>query len=190
MTTASDDFNRANETPVASPWESVIGGGINLSGNLLLGTASTAKASRYNSGTWGDDQRVDAVIGGLSASANYAELYVRLTSGGNGYKVYTDGTSGGCAICRVDAGSEVVLQIVTGLTFTNGDTAGIGVSGTTLTVYKNNVAQTPTATDSTYTTGGLPGAGSYGAATIDDWTATDGGAAAASVKRLSLLGVG
>lgn len=173
MTTASDSFTRANETPVTTPWATVTPlGGMNLTSNALVGTASVARASLYNSGTWGNDQRVDAVIGALSATNNYPEVWVRGSTGGNGYKVYTDGTTGGTAIARVDAGAETTIQAVA-VAFANGDTLGIGIVGTTITLYKNGVAQTPTATDATYASG-LPGAGAYGVGTIDDWTATDG----------------
>lgn len=173
MTTAADSFTRANETPVATPWATVTPiGGMNLTSNALIGTASSPRASLYNSGTWGADQRVDVVVGALSAANNYAEAWVRGSTGGNGYKVYTDGTTGGTAIARMDAGAETTIQAVA-VAFTNGDTLGIGIVGTTLTLYKNGAAQTPTITDATYASG-LPGAGAYGVATIDDWAADDG----------------
>jgi hypothetical protein len=173
MTTASDAFTRANETPVASPWATVTPlGGLNLASNALTGVTDVARASLYNSGTWGNDQRVDVVVGNLQGGTRYAEAWVRGSTGGNGYKVYTDGTTGGTAIARMDAGSEVSLQAVA-VAFAAADTLGIGIVGTTITLYKNGVAQTPTATDATYASG-LPGAGAYGLATIDDWTADDG----------------
>jgi len=179
MTTASDSFTRANETPVASPWVTVTPlGGMNLTSNALVGVASNSRASLY-SGTWGNDQRVDAVVGALSTSNNYPEVWVRGSTGGNGYKVYTDGSTGGTAIARMDAGAETIIQAVS-VGFVNGDTLGIGIVGTTITLYKNGVAQTPTATDATYASG-LPGAGAYGVGTIDDWTATDGGGGAPAV---------
>jgi hypothetical protein len=174
MTTASDDFNRANETPIAAPWAAIVGGGANLTSNALASTAGTEKLSYYNSGTWGNNQEAEGVVGNLSESNNYAELLVRSGASGNGYSVYTDGVSGAghTEIARYDGGTPTVLQSIA-TTFANGDTLKIGVVGTTITMYKNGAAQTPTATDATYASGN-PGAGGFGAATIDNFSATDG----------------
>lgn len=180
MTTASDAFNRANETPVSTPWATVTPlGGLNLSANALTGVTDVARASLYNSGTWGDDQRVDVTVSNLLGGTRYAEAWVRGSTGGNGYKVYTDGTTGGTAIARMDAGAETTLQAVA-VAFSASDVLGIGIVGTTITLYKNGVAQTPTTTDATYSSG-LPGAGTYGLAIVDDWTANDGGGGDATV---------
>lgn len=177
MTTASDDFNRANESPVGAPWTSVIGGGANLSSNALTSTATTDRRSLY-SGTWGNDHIAHVNVGNLTSGVNYAAVCVRLatTGGGRGYEVYTDGVSGAghTEIARWDAGAATVLASVA-TTFVNGDKLSLRIAGTTLTVYKNDVS-VGTTTDSTYSSGN-PGCGAYQSGTVDNFSADDGAAA-------------
>lgn len=186
MTTASDDFNRANETPIASPWTSAVGSGANLTSNALTSTASTDKQSFY-SGTWGNDQECTATVGNLASNSRYAQLNLRLnaTSGGNGFSVYTDGASGSghTEFAAYTNGSQSVLGTIA-TTFANGDTMRFTVSGSSpnivLTCYKNGT-QVGQVTGQSGNNSGNPGAGAFGAATIDGWSATDNAAGGTSI---------
>lgn len=174
MTTASDNFNRANETPVAAPWASHVGGGCNLASNVLTSAGATLKVSSYT-GTWGNNQEAQGVVGALVSSTQYAGVAVRL-SGDDGYECYTDGVNGAghTAIARIDNGVETELAAFSPASaFVNGDLIKLTVNGTTLEMFKNG-ASLGTTTDATYASG-APGVILFDLATLDDWSATDGG---------------
>lgn len=179
---ASDNFNRANETPLAAPWATSYGGGMQLVSNVAQSTTSTDRGSYYT-GTWGADHSSEAVIGNLVNSTNYAGVLVRADGSGNAFQLGTDGASGAAHTFfgRWDAGSFTELAgIVT--TFANGDVIKLEVSGQspniTLTAFKNGV-QVGQLTGQSGHNGGNPGIGCYGLATVDNWSATDGQTAAA-----------
>lgn len=183
MTTASDNFNRANETPIASPWATTIGGGANLATNALTSVSTIDKRSHYT-GAWADDHESSGTVGNLATSSQYAILTVRADAGGNCFGVYTDGVSGAghTEFDRWTLGVQTTLNAIA-TTFVNGDLMRLTVTGQipaiTLTAYKwvagawsqvgqqTGIAVGPASGD--------PGAGAYGVATLDDWNGTDGG---------------
>ena len=181
MTTASDNFNRANETPIASPWVAAIGAGANLTLNVLTSIAATEKISYY-SAAWGNDHDVSGIVGTLVANVNYSEVTVRFDSAGSGFSVYTDGTAGTghTEFASYTAGAPTVLGAIASA-FANGDTIKLTVTGQSpnivLTAFKNGT-QIAQITGQTGKNSGNPGGGGYGIATIDDWSATDNAAAA------------
>lgn len=181
MTTASDDFTRgADEVPAAAPWLSVnvvgdIVGGARIDGTFdyLWAGGGAVRVSLYDGGTsWAADQTVDAVVGALGGGAHYAILVARFDVSGNGYAVDTDGPT--ATIYRVTAGLFTSIK-ATSITFVNGDTIGIRCAGNAILLRKNG-ADVDSVTDTTYPTGGRPGAGAFGNATIDAWLASDAGA--------------
>lgn len=176
MTTASDNFDRANETPLASPWANWTSAGALLSGNKATAAAAVTAASLYNSGTWSNDQEASGVVGNLGSTLRYACVGVRAgtSSGGSGYVCFTDGDSGSghTGIEKITNGTEIELKGVAA-TFTAGDTIGIRAVGTTISMWKNGT-QIDSTTDSTYSSGN-PGVWFYSQATIDDWQAADVG---------------
>jgi len=181
MPTRSDNFNRANETPIGSPWVSSVGGGALLVSNALTSTASTDRQSYYND-TWGSNQESFATVGNLSVRTNYAQLGVRMDSSGNALVLITDGTSGadGTEFGRLTSGSYTALGGIS-TTFSNGDRMRLTVSGASgsiiLRAFKDTGSGWSLVGELTGVTGpssGAPGAGAYGLATIDDWTGTDG----------------
>ena len=192
MTTASDDFNRANESPVASPWTTMLGGGAILSSNVLTSESAVDRRSFY-SGTWGNDQEASAVVGGLSSGDQYACLIVRAnaTSGGNAFEIQTDGVSGSghTSFGKWTNGAFSELGAIA-TTVANGDTLRLTVSGSSgsivLTAYKNG-GQVGQLTGQTGNNSGNPGAGAFGQlATVDTWSATDN-ASGSSISVLRYL---
>jgi len=148
MTTASDNFNRANETPLASPWTTTTGfSQMNLVSNAAEGSSSADSIAVYNSLTWGPNQTVSVVVGNLSTNNNYSGAGARWDTSGNGFFVWTDGTGGAghCGISSSAGGSETVLAN-SSTTFANGDTIGIDISGTspniTINLQKNGTTVT------------------------------------------------
>ena len=174
MTTASDNFDRANETPLASPWATGASVGVNLTSNQFKGSGNTDCTSLYNSGTWGNDQEAQITVGGgLASGTQYIGVSVRLSTTGNGYTFTTDGVTGTghSVIDRFDAGVTTEILAIT-MTATAGDILKLRVVGTRLTAYKNGVA-VGTVTSATYASG-FPGVSSFGANPIGDtWSATD-----------------
>lgn len=180
MTTRTDNFNRANENPIGSPWVSSIGGGAILSSNALT-SGGTDRVSYY-SDTWGADQESWGTVGNLVSGSNYAVIGVRLDSNGDGFAVVTDGAPGvgHTEFARYHNGAYTGLGGIA-TTFANGDRMRLTVSGTagliTLTAYKDTGSgwvQVGQITGQTGPNSGAPGAGAYGDATVDDWGGTDG----------------
>lgn len=173
MTTASDNFNRAAESPLGPPWISVtdLSGGANTDGSVV----TSAFGISIYAGTWGDNQWVQGIVGNLSAGTRYAILCVRYASDGRslGYEVHTDGVvgAGNTFIAKRIQGSVESIHVM-GSSFSNGDLMRFGAVGNTLTVYKNG-AEIGSVVDSAYPTGN-PGVGSNADGTIDDWLASDG----------------
>jgi hypothetical protein len=183
MTTHTDNFNRANETPLAAPWSTCFGGGARLVSNAITSVANTESGSYYFD-TWGADQESMATVGNLSPNTNYAELLVRADGSGNAFGLVTDGQSGAghTEFARWNAGTYTALGGVA-TTFANGDKMRLTVSGSsgsiTLTAYKDTGGgwvQVGQITGQTGPNSGAPGVAAYGLATIDDWTGTDGAA--------------
>lgn len=177
MTTASDNFNRANGG-LGSNWTTGIGT-LAISSNAVVGTSVTTSISFWATATntFGNDQESQVVVGNISTNIRYSAVAVR-ASGTRCYEAYTDGASGAghTAIARIDAGVETeILAVAT--TFTAGDVLKLGIVGTTLQMYKNGTAVGGTVTDATYASG-QPGIGTYDVATIDDWSASDGAGSA------------
>jgi hypothetical protein len=181
MTTRTDNFNRANETPLASPWGTCFGGGARLVSNAVTSTVSTESGSYY-ADTWGADQESMGTIGNLSPNNNYAELIVRGDGNGNAFVLATDGQSGAghTEFGRFTNGSFTLLDGVSA-TFANGDRMRLTVSGSsgsiTLTAYRDTGSgwtQVGQLTGQTGPNSGAPGVGAFGLATVDDWTGTDG----------------
>lgn len=181
MPTVSDNFNRANETPIGSPWASSIGGGANLTNNALTSIASGERLSFYT-GTFVADQESYGTVGNLVSNSQYAELAVRMDANGNAFVLFTDGDSGaGHTEFGVFANGSYSTLAGVATTFANGNRMRLTVSGAspniTLTAYKDTGGgwvQVGQITGVSGPNSGNPGAGAYGTATIDDWTGTDG----------------
>jgi hypothetical protein len=176
VATFTDDFNRANGG-LGANWTTATNAP-SIASNVVNSAASTTSIAYVATATqtFAADQKAQVTCGSVSASARYAGAVVRMASN-NGYEVYTDGSSGAghTEIARVTAGVETVLANFA-LTFTSSDTIGIEAVGTTLYILKNGVRSGST-TDATYATG-QPGISAYDAVGLDNFTATDGAAAA------------
>lgn len=182
MTTRTDSFNRANETPLASPWAACTRGGAALINNVVTASQSNQDQTSYYNDTWGNDQESMATVGNLAANTNFAMLLVRADGNGNAFLFSTDGQSGlgHTEFARYSSGSYTALGGIA-TAFANGDKARLTVSGTspniTLTAYKDSGSgwvQVGQLTGVTGPDSGAPGVGAYNTATIDDWTGTDG----------------
>ena len=173
--TRSDNFNRDAEVPLSPPWISALAGGVDSNGSLAYITTGeqNVHTSLYD-GVWGGNQWAQGTVGSLGAGA-FAILCVRstITTEPIGYEFHTNGLSGvgnTFIAMREVGGITAIRNIAT--TVANGDVMRFEVSLTTLSVYKNG-SFVDSVVDTTYSSG-QPGVGAYGAATVDDWSASDG----------------
>lgn len=182
MSVVSDDFQRANESPLAAPWANSIGGlftaGVTLVSNQASGVGAVNGLSQYSTGSWGRDQVCTAVVGALTAGTAFAGVGVRLNTAASGYILQTDGTT--TTLVRYNVG--VATNLVTGIgSVANGDTLQIRVAGPNLSCYKNG-ALIASATDSNLTLGN-PGILAAGPATLDNFFGSEIGAAFQPIAR-------
>lgn len=171
---ATDNFNRADETPIAAPWtKQGAGGNFNLSSNTMVKASSADDSMYYYSGAasspdqfseakivtkptsndWGPAVR----IGGTGVTGYFYDNYIndpQISKHING--VYTE-------IASLGGGDTTVV----------GDVERLEVSGTTLKAFINGVQKGSNATDASITSG-QPGIFWYeNSGAIDDWAGGD-----------------
>jgi hypothetical protein len=133
----SDNFNRANETPLASPWIEfyVSGGNINLSSNEVAGAAAT-DCVWHNSGASTTDGYSQVTI---ATSSNYNGPIIRGQTGTTScYFAYY-----GSNLARIYKFVNGAFTLISDSSWTSasGDIVKIEVSGTGLTYYINGASQ-------------------------------------------------
>lgn len=168
---ASDNFNRADESPLGTNWTQ--SGDFNL--RLLSNAVATDPAiGGYNYTYWSGS--------GTFATNQYAQVKVVAGNTSEWLGVSVRGSSGNMyyVMCSIGSGAEfgkIVSNTQTifssaGASVSANDVIKITVSGTTVTWYINGVQQEQV-TDSSLSSGvgGLCGYGGASTATIDDWEA-------------------
>lgn len=156
----SDSFVRANENPLsdggawfAAPtsWSAM-----QITSNQAVNTAGNC-AQYVSTPVFTANHTATTTVEGTSGLGPL----VRLSANGTGYLLYMAGATT-IQVYKASSSSSLT-QIGSDYTvsLSNGNTIGLGISGTTITVYVNGVAQTPTITDATYSTG-FPGIFSNG----------------------------
>ena len=182
-TLASDNFNRANETPIASPWHQTPNPGgftrdVNLSSNQAV-TSNDLDTLWYWDDTvvsWPNDQWAQAALtpgGNSSGSGCGPAIRVNKSSGKNCYMMTLD--TGG----HVDFDKWVSDSYTTiwarSVTYSAGATGYIEAQGTTLIAKYNGSAIGASSTDSSLSSG-YPGIWYSSGVTSgkwDDWSAGD-----------------
>lgn len=176
----SDSFNRANETPIASPWTKLTGsaGNVNLSSNAVVKSGVGDYYAYYsNASGWNADQTSEIRSGTAATTFCDAGVAVRVGSSGlSGYFVSI--YSGGLSVAKHVTGTYSSIESFTSSSVANSTLYKISAVGSTIRYYTAGVedANSP-ATDTSLSTAGN-GAGffmydgsvvSYG---MDDWTGT------------------
>lgn len=187
MTTVTDDFNRANETPLAGNWANGTGeAGFNLTSNAAVpvNPASADGCSIYTGTSFGADHSIvgPLVVSGNNGAEQGMGLCVRHALAARTYYrlIIDHAGSNNATLARFVAAAHTTLVTWT-QTFTDGDLFELRVTGPTsnavLTIYRNGVsAQTFTDTSSTVPASGAPGLSSssaYTSGSIDTVTMTD-----------------
>lgn len=157
---ASDNFNRNDETPLASPW--ILNGGANI--NLATNKASTSGLAdaewRLSGVSLPDNQYAQAVISGDSTSDSTGPgvLLRCSTSARTHYRIVAQhAASNNIEVSKRIAGTYTQLGYVT-KSWTNGDTLKVVLIGWVFYVYINGVLG-GTVTDSTQAIASNPNAG-------------------------------
>lgn len=182
MTAFADSFNRANETPIASPWVRNPGGDptsqINLTSNALTKTSSGDVAIYYAGAATGDAQYSEAKQNSKPVENDWGPA-VRVQTGVQltcYFSQYYEPGGGGQDKNIDKLINDVFTRIVgdtTGSLSANSDIQRLEVSGSSLTSYHNGVVKNTT-TDTSIPTGGQPGIFIYNTGgAIDDWVGGD-----------------
>lgn len=185
-TLARDDFNRANESPLAAPWAQAIGdgGAMKLASNSVTQVTidSNNDGAIYTGMAWPDDQWSAAKLTTTSAVGVRQGpcLHVRYALAANtNYRLSLDhAASTNCNISRFLAGVRTTVLDFT-QAWADGDTWMLGVDGPAaaarLRVFLNGVL-IQSVTDNSSLASGYTGIGisdSSVTATIDDWSGGD-----------------
>lgn len=165
MATASDDFERADETPLAGNWTQYGGGGtsnrFNLSGGVVVAPNSTTDDcnATWNQTSFGADQFSEAklTVTGGGGNGQGVGLVVRSDSAAQApagadkhshYRVTLDhAATNNVQLQCFNAGTPRTLQTVT-QAWTNGDTIRLEITGYVLSVKINGAAAFTTFDDS------------------------------------------
>jgi len=194
----SDNFNRANETPIAAPWTELAGstGDVNLTSNAIAHVTDGDFFLYYdNPGGWNADQSSQFLyasqVGGNHDWGPACRIGSDVGISGYFYSLY----GAGPGACKLINGSFTKIEN-SAASVSAGITYKLDVTGTTLTYSKGGTpdANSP-ATDSSLTTAGNgPGVFFYeSGGSIDDAVLTGeiaGGGGGGGAKNLMLLGVG
>jgi len=177
---ASDDFNRANESPLASPWVST---GFLVDCDLISNAVSYPVMDNNNKAmlrggiTWPDDQYSKAALNCVSTGGvrQGPALYVRYVGGGvdTCYRFSTDhAASTNCNVSRFITGNRTTIVDFT-QAWSDGDIWELRVSGPAsaarLQTFLNGVQKSDT-TDNSSLVSGSPGIGVSGNSTITSWS--------------------
>jgi hypothetical protein len=147
---ASDNFQRANESPlIHPPWSTDTFGqaGLQIISHLAQGTATNTDCTEIYTGvSLPNDQYASATLGaGILGNANLV-LGVRMVDNGSvslggmpGYFTRISGTSNGGTWTIQDGSGGHVLTNGAGLTVNSGDVFVLAVIGTTIYLFQNGV---------------------------------------------------
>lgn len=161
--TATDTFNRANADPMSttmsdgtSTW--TVGPGALNNTSITsngIGTSGSAAGARVLTPTFSANQ-ISTITAGPDNFATGPAVRLASTTDADGYMAYPSSATS-ITIYRIDDTGTIAFVAlganVTITALTAGETLGLGISGTTLTLYTNGVSTGATRTDSTYSTG-------------------------------------
>lgn len=181
MATYSDDFNRANSGANAgwgANWQHYTGGSSSNTGWEILSNQGrvnasfTQRAALWNGGSVTNDQFSKAAIAALSVDG-HAYVCVRATDDNNCYRGGWLNSST-VRLSKVISGTSTTLGSAS-VTHNAGDTVEVRASGTSISLYVNDVLQVGPITDSDLSSG-RPGMQTLNTQDYDGWTGGDYGA--------------
>lgn len=152
MTQVADNFNRADENPLAGNWTTTIGHNA-----LQIVTNECAQTSGDCSAYWNTD---------LATDDNFAQFTHTTAGFNNGPVVRNQKTAASMFLysgtdhtrSKFTAGAYVSLEANDGTTWNSGDIVKLSIVGTTLQAYQNGTPVGTGLTDSSFPTGRTIGA--------------------------------
>jgi hypothetical protein len=142
---ATDNFTRADETPLASPWATLAGSGVSLSSNTAVNLSAGDAASYRTDSSITDSQVKISVLG----ASDGGPLICGNASPFNAY--ITTCFTGSIELYRIDNGTFTSIASNVAIYAVN-DTIRLRRSGANVIVSRNGT-DIITFSDSTYTTG-------------------------------------
>jgi hypothetical protein len=175
----TDDFNRANESPLAGNWTRVLQGTTDLqllsNAVALLTTHTNDVYARYNPWASGNDQysQADITSGGAGAGSGGGVVVRMATSGAiTMYRLVVD-NAGNYELTRRIADAGTSLRTGT-LSYVAGTKLGLSIIGSTLKIWYAGVQVGADIVDGSPLASGQPGIG-YSSdtttITVDNWDA-------------------
>lgn len=176
----SDSFNRADETPIASPWTKLTGstGNVNLSSNAVVKSGVGDYYAYYsNASGWNADQTSEIRSGSAATTFCDAGVAVRVGSSGlSGYFITI--YSGGLSVVKHVTGTYSWIESFASNNVANSTLYKISAVGSTIRYYAAGVedANSPATDTSLSTAGNGAGFFMYDGPVVsqgmDDWTGT------------------
>lgn len=171
---AQDAFNRANETPIASPWVAVTTDTFALATNAASPSALNTDTGMINTGTsWPPNHysQCQVTVTNTTGAGVGIGPMVRGAAGNNMYRLCMDhAASTNLDLAKVVTGTYTSLWQRT-QAFTDGEVMALEIVGTTLVARYRGVAIGASVTDAALATGspGVAYSGAATAASVDNW---------------------
>ena len=178
-TTVSDNFNRANQSPIAGNWTTApvlpTWEALALVSNQIVPTNAAADGEAYYSGmVWPNDQysKAKLYVTGTGGAAQGIGLLVRQSASAvTHYRLVVDhASSGNVALGKHVAGTYTTLATLT-QSWTDGAVWELRVTGTKLQIFLNGTQVGSDVTDNSIASGsaGIVYSSTETSAAIDDW---------------------
>lgn len=173
---ASDNFNRANETPLAAPWieSPSTSGQFNLVSNAVVGNGDDASYHYQGAATTEEQYSQISTAAGSVTSTSAGGPCVRMSTTGTldayEYDNFTNTSAG--EILKWDGGAST--SMIAG-SIPRALPLRIEAEGSSIRIYANGVLSATT-TDTAVNAGGQPGMFWYHTSSFDDWEGGDLGA--------------
>lgn len=195
MATASDDFNRANETPLAGNWTN-FGGNFNLATNAAAPASASSDANAvWNVFTPANDQfsQADLTVNGNNAGDQGLGFALRSSgvASPTQYRIVIDhGPANNVSITRYNTGTGSNLKQVT-QTWSDGATWRVEITGYVISVFLSGSLVTSfddSASGSKIASGkvGISFSSTETSASLDNWSGGDIAVAGGPVPNLYL----
>lgn len=181
-TTVSDNFNRADEVPIASPW-TVRANAVYLQGNTLRTiTTGVGNFAQHTSAVSGSDHFCQYTISASNGSVSHATDVLigpvarhTGTATENAYHARMRLSDGLTQLYSISGGSFTAILNTTGPTWATGDVIQLECNGSDIGIKQNGsyVLSTPV-TNTAITTGSYGGVRAFGTNGLaDDWSIED-----------------
>lgn len=169
--TESDNFHRADASPLSGSWATIGTTDWQIVGNVAeqANLAGLISGEKNTAMTWPDDQYSEITVGTLTGGAVFVGAGVRMNPTGNFYGFVGIAGTNTAYIQRYSGGGGTTLTSTT-VTINPGDVMRLEIRGTTLTAYLNGTV-VMTTTDATYATGN-PGIAGFNNTAVADGTIT------------------